>query len=252
MIDQIKGKKGFYNEIRLDDNELYVIRHLIKQNYLKEISNISIEAAVDAKSIPMDNYHVLLEKYPKINHQDIWSKAKRLLPTEDVDVIKGLNFFQKIAGFFPGLKISNEEFIFPEEVYWRLVRPASHGGINDVGPIHADKWFWDLGKGIMLDGHTRIKMWISIFNESSQSGFRFVSGSHLHEWPYAGVSKDGSVKPRIKLDDTQLEIEPFICGPGGVILFNDKLLHGGMVGGAKTRVSLECTFLIPDNIYNQE
>lgn len=251
MLEQVKRKKGYFDQIKLDDEELNIIRCLIKKNYIKHLSKVSTGIAAEANMISMDFYHTLLDKYPKIIHREIWTKAKRLLPVEDVGVIKGLKFFQKITNIIPGVKISNEEFIFPEEFYWRLVRPLTHDGVNDVGPMHADRWFWDLGKGVMLQGFTRVKMWMSIFNESGQSGFRFVSGSHLYDWPYAAVLRDGYVKPKLEICDSQLDIEPFICGPGGVILFNDKLLHGGMVGGEKTRVSLECTLLIPDKIYNE-
>ena len=29
------------------------------------------------------------------------------------------------------------------------------------------------------------------------------------------------------------------------IIFNDKLLHGGFTGGSNSRVSIECTLMIP-------
>ncbi len=251
MLEQVKSNKGYFNQIKLDDKELEIIRSLIKVNYIKHLSKISNGIAAEANKNSMDYYHNLLEKYPQIIHREIWTEAKRLLPMKDVDVIKSLKFFKKLINDLPGVKISNEELIYPEEFYWRLVRPLTHGGVDDVGPMHADKWFWDLGKGVMMNGYSRVKMWMSIFNESGQSGFRFVSGSHLVDWPYTGILKDGNVKPKLDFCESKLDIEPFVCESGGVILFNDKLLHGGLVGGGKTRVSLECTLLIPDNIYNQ-
>ena len=41
-----------------------------------------------------------------------------------------------------------------------------------------------------------------------------------------------------------LNMQEFICDPGGFILFNDNLLHGGFPTHDKTRVSLEFTLLV--------
>ena len=49
-----------------------------------------------------------------------------------------INQLSKIFGKF---SISDENNIGYGELVWRLVRPNKK---DDVGPIHCDKWFWDL------------------------------------------------------------------------------------------------------------
>ena len=42
------------------------------------------------------------------------------------------------------------------------------------------------------------------------------------------------------------------CKPGTVIIFNDKLLHGGVVNeGSETRVSMEFTMFVDSNKLNR-
>jgi hypothetical protein len=145
---------------------------------------------------------------------------------------------KKIFGNFI---ISNEEGIELEEIYWRLVRPNKK---EDVGPLHADSWFWDLGHGKSDSNTIRIKLWMPLYSEPGLNGFRYVSNSHLMNIKYVGEKRNGILKPKIIDDENNFKIEVFDGKPGEAIIFNDKLLHGGMVGGSKTRVSIEFTILI--------
>jgi len=92
----------------------------------------------------------------------------------------------------------------------------------------------------------RIKVWIAIYCERGKGGFRFVRGSHLKEWPYRGEVRDGIMKPEFDVPATALDLEIFESDPGSGIIFHDKLLHGGIVGGCKTRVSIEFTMFVAE------
>ena len=69
------------------------------------------------------------------------------------------------------IKITEEDNPGYPEMYYRLVRPSPH---KDVYPLHADKWFWDLGNNEIPSKYKRIKFWISLWNENKNSGSRYV------------------------------------------------------------------------------
>jgi hypothetical protein len=62
---------------------------------------------------------------------------------------------------------------------------------------------------------------------------------------YLDESMDGKMKP---INDPRLELDRSLISvptkPGQFILFHDDLVHGGLVGGDKTRISFEMTLLI--------
>ena len=129
-------------------------------------------------------------------------------------------------------------------MYWRLVRPNK----GDIGPLHADKWFWDLGHGKIPQDKGRIKLWMSLFCEGS-NGLRVVPKSHLTDYPYQTVEKFGMKKPEFNEDQWDLDIVKLNCNPGTVVVFNDNLLHGGCLNlGSKSRVSMEFTMLVNNEL----
>ena len=149
---------------------------------------------------------------------------------------------------FGAFKISNEENIKAEEMYWRLVRPDVN---SDVGPIHADAWFWELGHGSISEDHTRVKLWVSIYSEPGENGLVVLPGSHKNKYKYESVYRDGIYKPNIIMtDNIQNNMSLYQGEPGSVIVFNDNLLHGGRAGGRHTRVSLEFTMLVSNEYTN--
>ena len=80
-----------------------------------------------------------------------------------------------------------------------------------------------------------------IFCEDEDTGFKFVPNSHKQEWDYTYELKDEKFKPIPKLEESKINPIKFIGKPGDIIVFNDKLLHGGYTTPYKTRVSLEFT-----------
>jgi len=125
------------------------------------------------------------------------------------------------------------------------VRPEA---VSDVGPIHADKWFHNVlrsGYGMFPLGIATVKIWIPIYCESGKSGLIVVPDSHKREWQYEYVDKAGLKKPVIKegLEDVSRVLVP--TDPGTLLVFNERLLHGGAVNhGSTTRVSSEITLVL--------
>lgn len=91
----------------------------------------------------------------------------------------------------------------------------------------------------------RVKVWLALFAEKGKSGFQFVPGPHLEDIPYIGEKRGLIIRPRLLVEAKDLALVPFAASAGDMIVFNDRLLHGGLVGGEKTRISLEFTMIVP-------
>jgi hypothetical protein len=241
----LEGSDGFFTELRFTSDELEMVRALIKSQWLSRISESGAGCSQIFENLEMSRYH---EQCHLLDHKNMWPKSKRILGSEAVQVIRQTSIFKTLESEFGIFEISGEDGIEKEEIYWRLVRPNN---LTDVGPIHADEWFWALGHGTTPAGHQRVKVWISIYSEMGQNGFKYVAGSHRKKWRYHGVLKDGLMKPQIDEDESALGAEIFMSQPGQAIVFHDKLLHGGAPGGSATRVSLEFTMFVKDINYFQ-
>jgi len=192
----------------------------------------------------MSQYHKLSHL---IEHENMWPKSTRILGPSAVEQVMNLPFFQMLKQTFSIESIATEEDCGWQEMYWRIVRP----GNTDVGSLHADRWFWDLGHGIMPKGMRRLKIWIALDVDIGLSGLSVIPGSHLkHDWAYHGeMDHTGTVKPKFDEDISQLNIYDVPTKQGDFIIFHDDLIHGGMENRSNTtRVSMEATLLIPDDV----
>jgi hypothetical protein len=236
---KLTGPSGFSEDLSLEKKELAHLRQLIHDQWLEHIKTISPEYVNRFKELGMERYH---EASHLLDHGSIWPKKVRILPQNAISEIRKMSFIDQLEDYFGPFEISDEDNVEREEIYWRLVRPNEK---NDVGPLHADAWFWELGHGTTPNNMVRVKVWIGIYVEPRLNGFVYVPESHLKNWPYHAVLKDGFSKPKIDVDEGSLNPVLFLGKPGDSIIFNDKLLHGGAIGkGDRTRVSLEFTMFV--------
>lgn len=136
--------------------------------------------------------------------------------------------------------ITDEEGLGHQNVYWRCVRARRN---SDVGPIHADAWFWKLGGWPFPEGFRRLKVWVPLRQEDDKSALLVVPGSHRHHFKYESLtSADGRIRPNI-LEDVSKSAIKCPVNIGQCVIFHDKLLHGGSVGSL-TRISVEFTCAI--------
>jgi hypothetical protein len=223
-------------KLKNDDYKLFF--NLVEGQYKRNL--YAYHPEIEKKNIfnGIENYHQL----NIYDHKEIWTKERRTLEEDDLIRFKNSKLISQLISAFGGIKISNEDCTRTEEVYWRLVRPNHE---NDIGPLHADSWFWDLQNGPIESKKRRLKIWISIFNQKGENGFRLIAGSQKEKFDFQGEGRDGKIKPvhdqRLESHADLMKIE---TNPGEYILFHDDLIHGGFIGGDKTRVSLEFTFLI--------
>jgi len=236
---------GFYTGLSFNSDELNKIRRIIRDSWLNRINDICPQHYNEFSEIEITDYHKLSHL---LDHKIAWPKKYRLLEIDDVKIIRKMTVFTQLKNEFGDFKISNEENIKPEEIYWRLVRPDVN---SDVGTIHADAWFWELGRSNIPEDHTRVKFWVSIYSEPGENGLTVLPNSHNNKYKYDSVFRDGIYKPNIIMTDSiQNNMSLYQGEPGAAIVFNDNLLHGGRAAGNYTRVSIEFTMIVSNDYIN--
>jgi hypothetical protein len=224
----------------MDAAELAECRALITGHWLDRIAaDYPEELVARFRAAGLPQYHRLADR---VDHKALWPKTARLLPEEAVARIRQMKFMRTLADEFGEFGISNEEEIHPEEIYWRIVRP---GMGSDIGPVHADSWFWELGHGKTPSDTVRVKVWIPFYSEPGMNGLKVLPGSQNEDWPYHGEHRDGFVKPQVDFDQDALPMQLLNIEPGTLVVFHDRLLHGGAFNsGSTTRVSAEFTMFV--------
>lgn len=215
----------------LTADELARVRGLVTAQYLEQL------AIADAGLIPraivagIHQYHTLPISF---DHGAFWTKERRVLPTTAAAVFADMGFFRRIREHLPTADV------YADDLMWRVVRPGQPG---DVGPVHADKWFWDAGNGSIPADRERFKIWIALYTEPGLNGLCVKPGSHKSDqWRRHFESRHGKLKPVLDESVEELKMELLPLEPGGLVMFHDELLHGGVVNrGAACRVSIELT-----------
>jgi hypothetical protein len=237
---------GFSADVKLGADELDVFRAAITEQWLSVISAQHPDLAPRFRDIGLPNYHTLSHL---IDHERLWPKKNRCLPSHSCDQIKALPFLQTLKQEFGAFELSDVIYddvheAGREEIYWRLVRPDTP---SDVGSIHADKWFHGFmapDNKVFPAGSTTVKIWIPIYSVPGRNGLLIVPDSHLREWRYHGVAGRGGIKPRIDEDVDSIGAQLMLTDPGNLLIFNEGTLHGGAVNrGGQTRVSAEITMV---------
>lgn len=237
FVDPVNGPHG-YSSFSVTRNEVQLIMGEIETQYLSRISQIYPNHAQLFIDTPINEYHTLTDV---IDHELLWSdQTFRILP------LNSLAKLQEISLLQPFLE-SPRDFVIGDpnnhgygELIWRIVRPRPW---TDVGPLHADEWFWRTDKYPKPSpvGYDRVKFWLAIIIEDGSPAFSFVPGSHLLEFDFSTEERDGRLKPKPNFEIDTICQETLPAHSGFGIVFHDKLLHRGLSGNSLTRVSLEFT-----------
>lgn len=239
LIDSVNHQSGFFLGLNLNQTELDAVRQYVCEQWIDIIKKNVPQHAEQFFKNGMEHYHTLSHL---LDHASAWGKVNRVLPQTAVDIIRKTSLFKLLEKSYGLFDITDEENLGREEIYWRLVRPNEP---SDMGPLHADAWFWELGHGTMPKNRERVKVWVALYCEPGLNGLRVVPHSHKKEWKYHGVYRDGFSKPQIDEDENELQAQLVHTKPGDAIVFHDRLLHGGAPNHGKfTRVSLEFTMLV--------
>lgn len=229
-----KGR-GFYLGLKLQPNELAQVRSFVTEHWLDRIRQQCPLHWKDFERVGIERYHELCHV---LDHGVVWTKSVRMFPRLIVEKIRSMSLIASLEDVYGPIEIVDEEHLGYEEIDWRLVRP---GEPSDVGPLHADSWFCELGHGVTPPKGTKaIKVWVALSCEPGRNGLKVVPDSHKKTWRYHGEFRHGFVKPQI--DEDEAELSPILLPmmPGDAVVFHDKLLHAGALNqGFYTRVSME-------------
>lgn len=211
---------------------IYPAREVLRRHVRRQISN---HGTVDLETFD------LFVKNPTI-FERFRNKENRIF--SQVDSLELRAGFSRDLSWLsaPEILISDEEALGYENIYFRCVRPNEE---SDVGEPHADKWFWDLGLGSMPDGHRRVKVWLPIQMNDTESSFLAIPGSHRNNYAYGSkLGADGKRRP-IFLDNASKRLLTAIpIRVGQAIVFNDELIHAGRTTNS-LRLSIEFTMVVP-------
>jgi len=230
---------------RLNEPDLQLLRQLVADQYVNVIKSVAPNSVAEFVDVSMDRYHKIY--HPSMfEHASTWPKKARVLGPSMINMIENTGFYQALLNCFGQFQVSDEEKFGWPNMYWRLVRP----GKSDIGPLHADAWFWELGHGDMPQNYHRVKLWMSLYSEKEKSGLRVIANSHKkQDWRYHSEQRDGKLKPVFDEIESELDILNLPLEAGECVMFHDRLLHGGMPNFSdSTRVSMEFTLLVSNEI----
>lgn len=229
---EINDGKGYALDA-LTPAELGEVRGIIAAQYLDNLAAAAPDLVGRAKAVGIDHYHTLPIAF---DHGSFWSKERRVPPPSAVPAFERMGFFRRIRQTLPSAAV------YHDDLMWRVVRPNQP---TDVGPVHADKWFWDAGNGALPAGHDRFKIWIGVYTEPGKNGLTIKGHSHTSDrWKHHFEFKHGKMKPVLDESPEEIGMELLPLEPGGMVLFHDALLHGGALNvGSTCRVSIELTVM---------
>lgn len=243
LIQSIYGEEGYSTNIFLMHDELETFRKMIRNQWLYRIQLLAPEHVRQFDEHGITHYHELSHL---LDHGTAWPTYARTFLREVEQVVRNMPFFKKLEAEFGTIMIGDENDFGWGNIYWRLVRP----GNDDTGPLHADKWFWDLldyrGKPPSFP-FERLKIWIAIYTVPGKNGLLVVPGSHhKKDWKWHAEIKHNKNKPVIDEPTENLNTQLLQTEAGRAVIFHDELLHGGSQNLATTtRVSVEFTLFIP-------
>ena len=178
-------------------------------------------------------------------HLLIANKKYRLLSKDQVESVFRTELFRDIANLLGKFNVSDEEDYGWPEVYWRIVRPNKS---DDIGPLHADAWFWTLNPDWKNNSKElrRTKVWIPLQCEESLNGLHVIPRSHKHtsKYAYNKVTSNNKSKPVIQSQPEKEDLLLLSPEYGSLVIFDDNLVHGGALNnGRYPRISIEFTCL---------
>lgn len=246
IIKEIYDNPGYSLSYKLSEEDLAVLRETVERQFYGVIENDYPHLLEKFKEAGMANYHELSNL---IDHSKTWPKLRRCLEQEACEKIKSLSFWKEIerefSPFTLGRVVYEREVDWDrDEMYWRIVRPHEP---NDVGTLHADKWFHDCMKireRVFPEGANALKIWIPLYCEEGKNGLEIVQGSHKKRWDFSVVDIENTYKPRLNIDESTISRELLPTPAGQVVIFNEDIVHVGAVNkGNTTRISLEITLI---------
>jgi hypothetical protein len=242
IAQAVDGPDGYWVGPLLTETEVATLRSLIRQQFLARIGELAPNAVADFAAAGLGQYH---RQSHRIDHASAWPRHARLMGPEAVEFFQQTSLMRRIVDEFGSAEITNEVEGGAPELVWRLVRP---GEGEDVGPLHADRWFWDINGWPIPQGKHPIKVWFLLHGTPGRAGLRVAPGSHREtHWTYRAERRHGMTKPVFDEAASGIATVLLPTPPGHGVVFSYDLLHGGApTGGDECRVSIEATLFVPN------
>jgi predicted O-methyltransferase YrrM len=240
ILAEIYRNDGYFIADILDAEGLAALRGIVDDKFHSALKIKYPDLYDEFAELNASQYHL---KSDLIDHANMWRKAMRTFDADLVERFLALPWKDRMAEKIGPFEILGAEEVGLPDIYMRLVRPNAE---SDVGPIHADQWFTDLGNHSYDPDLLLVKVWIPVYSEPQKDGLIGVPGSHLNPVPYDSELRDGYVKPVLP-KEVEASINPIRlpAQPGQAVSFRYDFLHGGTVNrGTNTRVSLEATLVL--------
>ena len=218
----------------LAPRELIRCRELITNHYLRHLEQLQPDVVEQAHQVGIAQYHTLPCRF---DHVSAWPKEARLLGCQYVEELMRMSFFERITQ-----QLGPSATINHDELYWRIVRPDHP---EDVGPVHADRWFRDDDTGAPPAGYDRFKIWMAIETEATTDCLTVKAYSQRSDHRKQRCElKSWIHESRIDESENLVQQVELPLSPGQMVLFHDALVLGGAINrGKRCRVSLELTVL---------
>ena len=245
ILQEINQGKGYTSLPKIDQNIHQTISQNIESTLKDLLKQNNIFYYQDTES--------LYEVYKFISNKkwiNLFNKKTRTLRKE---------FSLPISKYFSSylenilnsrIEISDDLMQGFPTLSFRIVRPSQ---IRDVGSLHADQWFIDIGvqpkRNLNLKSQL-IKFWMPINVEHQTSNLLIIPDSQKNKdkYKYHVVDTKNGSKPIIKNDVPKEEIFMIKNKNGVPVIFNMNLIHGGALNKSKEcRVSIEFEFFASDN-----
>src|SRR5262245_9348140 len=154
ILDEIFHKDGYFIADILDADGLAGLRSLVNDKFHSAIKLKYPELYDQFAELTAEHYHL---KSDLIDHANMWRKAMRTFDRELVERFLALPWRERMAERVGPFELLGLEEVGLPDIYMRLVRPNA---TTDVGPLHADQWFTELGNHSIDPDLTLIKIWI--------------------------------------------------------------------------------------------
>ncbi len=176
---------------------------------------------------------------------NLFTKEQRVLNKNAVEFIS--SYLKKYLSKLLGSDIIFGDYLglgYPS-FSLRVVRPNF---ASDIGPLHADQWFIDMGLQPLtksIKNFQLFKLWLPIQSDPKLSNLLVIPNSHKqkNKYNYKIIKTDSGEKPSIANNIDKDQLVMIDNPPGSPLIFNMSLIHGGSLNKSKKcRVSMEFEF----------
>tara|TARA_Y100001968_G_scaffold43474_1_gene33476 strand:- start:1652 stop:2413 length:762 start_codon:yes stop_codon:yes gene_type:complete len=239
---EVEEGRGFFSLPAIENDIILKIKSFIDEDLKNRVALYSKDAGLTLgdKSF-IENYHLFENSF----WFSFFNKKHRSL-SKDHSIFLNNYFCPYLTkNLSRNIEISDDLNLGYPCFSFRIVRPNVP---LDIGPLHADQWFIDIGatpNRVPKQPSKLIKFWIPLQSHSTLSNLIVVPRSHhnIQDYKYKAVETSNGIKPVINSEVLEKDTYMINNQIGEPVIFNMSLIHGGAINlSEKCRVSLEFEF----------